>query len=143
MMEQLYNSVARTSSNVNAVEKKVVAISEPVERSKQRKETKEAERTQINQLEDGRRLNLTWIAQETEKDEFLKGLREYIQEGWPNDIPKKYRHWFRLIDKLTTEKRVVLFEDRVWIPEALKAITLKSLHVEHVGMVKMKATSRK
>ena len=47
------------------------------------------------------------------------------------------------LDSLTNEKGVVLFEDRVWIPEALKVIALQSLHVGHVGMVKMKAISRK
>lgn len=98
----------------------------------------EESRTEINYLNNSRELNLKWIADEISKDEYLKQLRDYVMNGWPNDIPKNYKHWYKNQIALSVEDNCLIFNHRVWIPSSLRKLALETLHQGHVGIGKMK-----
>ena len=115
----------------------------PSNEKPEEQDVEETMRSQINQLHNDKKLNLQWILDETQKDPFLTKLLEYIMNGWPSNIPKDFKHWFKSLDKLSAENGIVLFEDRVWMPGTLKKRALEALHDGHVGMVRMKTMAKK
>lgn len=98
----------------------------------------EESRSQINSLRSPKELNLNLICEKSDEDNFLSTLREYVADGWPVEVPVKFKPWYKQRASLSVERGCVLFEDRVWIPESLKSETLLKLHDGHAGIVKMK-----
>lgn len=103
----------------------------------------EEERAQVNCVSNNpKELNLNLIRMKTEEDDFLLTLRNYVSDGWPEEVPDRFKPWYKQRASLSTERGCVLFDDRVWIPESLKSEALRSLHNGHAGIVKMKLAAR-
>ena len=82
-------------------------------------------------------VNAYMVARETRKDSVLSKVLHFTQYGWPGRPEPKFQPYHKRL-KLTQEDGILLWNSRVVIPEVLRTLLLKSLHAEHLGMVKMK-----
>ncbi|XP_062711786.1 uncharacterized protein K02A2.6-like isoform X1 [Aedes albopictus] len=83
------------------------------------------------------------IAKETLRDEFLVKIMEYLRQGWPNRLDRRFRDVYSHHQELEEVEGCVLFHDRVIIPDTLKSNALKLLHRNHSGINKMKQLARR
>ena len=82
---------------------------------------------------------LRQIQEETDKDQDLKVLQQYIVEGWPDHqsqtlLPAKPYWNYR--DELSIEKGIILRGERIVIPESMHKEMLKRIHNSHLGIGK-------
>ena len=110
----------------------------PSRESPSPKDKEEEERAKVNVIIGNKGIDLTCIAKDTLSDEILKDLKKYLEKGWPNDIPRNMKQWYKQREKLDLARGCVMFEGRVWIPDTLKREMLGMLHHGHVGMTRMK-----
>lgn len=88
-------------------------------------------------------LNYKAIAAETEKDEFLLKIMEYLRKGWPNRLEKRFQGVYSHHQGLEIVDGCLLFKDRVVIPDCMKREVFKLLHRNHSGMHKIKQLARR
>lgn len=79
------------------------------------------------------------IQRESQSDEILVLVRNYIEFREENEKLKEWNHY---MSRLSTEFGVVWYEDRIVIPETLKKIALQVAHEGHPGMSAMKRKLR-
>ena len=89
--------------------------------------------------------SITWqdVQLATSNDETMMQLYNLIEEGIPEkraEWPEDTRHFFRFREDLSCFDNVLLYKDRVVIPESLQSRVLDSLHSAHQGTSQM--TSR-
>ena len=82
---------------------------------------------------------LRQIQEETDKDQDLKVLQQYIVEGWPDHqsqtlLPAKPYWNYR--DELSIEKGIILRGERIVIPQSMHKEMLKRIHNSHLGIGK-------
>lgn len=73
-----------------------------------------------------------------DQDPLLSTLRGYLLEGWPEDVPRDFKHWYKQVSELSVQDGCVLWGNRVWIPGALINKNFETLHEGHRGAVKMR-----
>lgn len=89
-------------------------------------------------------LNLKMIEKETIKDAYLSKLIEYILDGWPSSgVPKIYKDYYGANVSLSIEHGCIFYGNRVVVPNSLKEKALELLHINHIGIVRMKQMARK
>lgn len=89
-------------------------------------------------------LNIEMIRKFTEEDLELNRLREIVRKGWPKSgVPKDLKKYFSLNESLSVENDVLVYEERVIVPNCLKDKLLKILHSNHSGVVRMKELARR
>ncbi|XP_017881808.1 uncharacterized protein K02A2.6-like, partial [Ceratina calcarata] len=85
------------------------------------------------------------VGQETQRDEVLRIIYKYVNDGWPASESKlkeeEKPYWGKRVE-LNTEKNSVLWGYRVIIPKSLQTRVLEELHSSHLGVVKMKMIAR-
>ncbi|KAE8748061.1 hypothetical protein FOCC_FOCC005256, partial [Frankliniella occidentalis] len=81
----------------------------------------------------------------TAEDKGLQAVAQYYQHGWPPSIqkavPESHQYW-NIRNDLFTENGMVVLEDKVVVPEALRQRVLTKLHIPHLGIDKTKARAR-
>ncbi len=93
------------------------------------------------------RFSISWeaISRETNNDDCMRSLLEYISKGFPEHLPEhlsslkpywRYRHSFSELDG------VILYNDRVVIPPSLREKVIEILHSAHQGVTSMEARAR-
>ncbi|XP_055529901.1 uncharacterized protein K02A2.6-like [Wyeomyia smithii] len=88
-------------------------------------------------------INYKEIAKETEKDEFLQTIMNFLRKGWPERLERQFKEVYSHHLDLEVVEGCILFNDRVIIPESMKRRILKMLHVNHAGMTKIKQLARR
>ena len=80
----------------------------------------------------------------TAKDPVLSNVLACVKNGWPKEhVSDELAPYFSRRLELATEDDILLWNERVVIPTALRSILLKDLHGEHFGMVRMKQLARR
>lgn len=82
------------------------------------------------------------IALATKEDLVLKKVFEYVQKGWPKQIPECLKPYFTKRNELSIEEGCLYRGIRVIVPTKLRNKILQELHKGHQGMVRMKALAR-
>lgn len=83
------------------------------------------------------------IKEATRKDRILSRVLEYTLNGWPNHVADdELSPYFTRRHELSCDQGCLLWGMRVVIPEKLQERMLEELHIEHVGIVRMKALAR-
>lgn len=82
------------------------------------------------------------VRKATRTDRVLSQVREYVQKGWPNQVPQDLQIFKSKQDEITLEFDCLLWGIRVIIPQSLQAIVLQSLHASHPGITRMKSIAR-
>jgi len=72
----------------------------------------------------------------------LSQVHTFTREGWPASTSERFKAFQERQDELTTQGHVVLWGNRVVIPEKLRANMLEELHRNHPGITRMKALAR-
>ena len=80
---------------------------------------------------------------ETSKDEILRKVMDHTNNGWDNNPPKELLPYYQRHFEITIEHDMLLWGDRVIIPDSLREILLLGyLHAEHMGIVRSKQLAR-
>lgn len=77
--------------------------------------------------------------QETEKDEILKKVKKYYLKGWPQNKHKENKilmAFKNVKDELMVIEDIVLYKDKIVVPDKLKQEMLKLAHEGHFGINK-------
>lgn len=78
-------------------------------------------------------------------DLLLSTVVDFCLKGWPDnksDIPDRLRQYFKISDSLSFSNGLLLFTNKVKVPESLRKNMLKLLHEGHVGIEKAKSRAR-
>ena len=89
---------------------------------------------------------LQLFAEETEKDERLKKLKQYIEEGWPSDyksLPKDLGAYWGIQAELTVERGIILRGEQIVIPPSMRKLIKDTVHEGHLGKTKCKTRARR
>ena len=68
-----------------------------------------------------------------------------ISTGWPanvNSVPLSLRSFWKLRHELHCAKKLILLNNRIIIPQAMRMYLLQSIHQGHMGIEKSKACAR-
>ena len=82
------------------------------------------------------------IANWTAKDPVLSQVRQFVEQGWPVQVPDDLEAYGRRKHKLSVQHGVLFWGARVVIPPKGRDTLLDELHDTHPGIVKMKAVAR-
>lgn len=79
---------------------------------------------------------------EVKKNEFKKATENdvVLLSGWPdkNKIPCHLRNYYKLKDELLVCNDVLLFKNKIVVPDSLRPAMLQKLHKGHLGIEKVK-----
>ena len=86
--------------------------------------------------------SITWddVRAATSSDPDMRALSDLIHDGFPStaaELPPAVRPYHRYREKLNDYDGVLLYNDRVIIPPALRDRTLQALHAAHQGVTMM------
>ena len=79
------------------------------------------------------------IKQETQKDQMLQKVIQFLRWSWPSDLTGELQQFQRRRDSLAIIDECLMFGDRVVIPTKLGRAVLKQLHSGHPGINRKKA----
>lgn len=82
---------------------------------------------------------------ETSNDLQLKIVIDYCINGWPenkSNIPEFICTYYKIKDSLTISDGLLLFCEKIVVPNSLRSEMLRLLHEGHVGIEKCKARAR-
>lgn len=82
------------------------------------------------------------IRKETNQDKILVEVINYLKSGWPEKVPDYLKPYRVKAESLCTENGCLFYINRIVIPSVLHMKVLKSLHENHIGIVKMKMVAR-
>ena len=93
----------------------------------------ETDETTILFIQDNVTVKAECVAVETKKDPILRKVLEFTKNGWNvNKIPELLPYYQRRFE-ISIENEILLWGERVIIPNSLREILLKDLHTEHYG----------
>ena len=82
------------------------------------------------------------LALATCQDSLLGKIHDYIRNGWPVTTSTEYQPFRDRQQQLSTEGQIVLWGNRVIVPEKLRSAILAELHRNHPGITRMKGLAR-
>lgn len=82
------------------------------------------------------------IAKWTVTDPVLSQVRQYVEQGWPPQVPGGFEAYVCRKSELSVQHGVLMWGARVIIPPKGRETLLDELHATHPGIVKMKALAR-
>ena len=85
------------------------------------------------------------LIMETSRDRTLNALKEYVYNGWPENIkelPTELRAYWPYRDELAIEGGVMFKGKQVLIPQPLRQSILEKLHLSHTGIEKTRQLAR-
>ena len=82
------------------------------------------------------------VSRETVSDGVLSKVMYYVMHGWPSKVAEDFMPYSKIKNSLTIERNCLLSGFKVIIPPKLKISVLEQLHLNHPGVVKMKALAR-
>lgn len=81
------------------------------------------------------------VSEETQRDADLSQVIEFVNNGWPNDIPSHLKPFWQRSLELSTLQGCLLRGDQVVIPLPLRQKVLDAIHASHHGIVRTKAAA--
>ena len=93
-------------------------------------------------IEENQTVTAECVSAETKKDDILRQLVEHTRNGWGNNPLTLLLPYFQRRYEITIENNLLLWGERVIVPESLREILLRDLHVEHLGIVRSKQLAR-
>lgn len=90
-------------------------------------------------------ISISNIHRHQREDENFKNIYNFIKTGWPskNDLTPDLFPYFRVRDELSIDNNIIIRDERILIPPALREFILVKAHEGHPGIVRMKRQLRK
>lgn len=88
---------------------------------------------------------LEQIRDAVDKDAIIQKAMNYTRYGWPshmNTVPIELRDMFASRSELSIAQGLLLYRDRIVIPEQLRVDVLNSIHEGHLGLNKCRARAQ-
>ena len=82
------------------------------------------------------------IKSETQHDQLLCQVMDYVQTSWPASRTGNVLHLYQRRDSLSIVDGCLMFGGRVVIPLSLRKLLLHQFHTSHPGISRMKAVAR-
>nr|CAD2158036.1 unnamed protein product [Meloidogyne enterolobii]CAD2205428.1 unnamed protein product [Meloidogyne enterolobii] len=83
------------------------------------------------------------IAEETDKDPVLSAVKKCIDQGWPRkNEDQQLAAFYPKRDAISEIEGCLIYGQRMIIPKSLQSRILKTLHIAHPGIVRMKAIAK-
>ena len=84
------------------------------------------------------------LRQQTRADSVLQKVLQYKRHGWPEkrQLAEVLIPYFRKRDELSIDSDILLWHERVIIPETMRSSVLHALHEGHPGIVGMRSLAR-
>lgn len=82
---------------------------------------------------------LATIRLATENDEELQEVINMTLRGWPtyfDDVPKHIQKYYELRGHLSVSEGLLLYNDRIYVPQSLRSSLLEKIHDGHQGVTK-------
>lgn len=79
------------------------------------------------------------VKEATDRDEELQAVMDYIVSGWPEyvrDLPTYLHKYYEIRHHLSVSERLLLYDDRIYIPKSLQKYILERIHDGHQGINK-------
>ena len=97
----------------------------------------------INILDKGS-FDFSMIKEYIERDTLLCRVRNFVRKGFPSgkDIEDCMLPFFKIRNDLSLHENVLLYRNRILVPEMLRKRVMEMLHDSHKGIVAMKAEAR-
>ncbi len=79
------------------------------------------------------------VKRETELDFELQRVRKYVTDGWPryaDNVPQALKSYYSARHHMSVFQDLVLYDDRIIIPQKMRSDILQRLHSGHQGIVK-------
>ena len=105
-------------------------------------ENEKVENDLILMVRDNETVTADCIASETRKDKVLREVIEFTRNGWDSSFEDNLLPYFKRRFELSVENDILLWGERVVIPDSLREILLRDLHTEHLGIVRSKQLAR-
>lgn len=98
----------------------------------------------LNYFAENPYVNFEFVKRQIKFDNVLSKILNFVRSDWPNYAKKDnlFKPYFDLRNQLTIEDEVLLWNNRVVIPNNLRKSMLLQLHSSHMGVVKMKSIAR-
>lgn len=98
----------------------------------------------VNLLNENKSFDFNVVKECTMKDSLLCTIREFVKNGFPNvkDIDTSVWPYYKVKHDLSLYEDVLLYRNRVIVPETLRKHVMDMLHEGHKGTVAMKAEAR-
>ena len=99
--------------------------------------------TQVIMVIDELPMTAAQVAKESSKDKHLATVLTSVQHGrWPSKISEDLLPYYRRANELSVVDGCLLWGRWVIIPKSLHKMLLAELHVNHIGMTRMKSFVR-
>jgi hypothetical protein len=88
---------------------------------------------------------VTEFQEATSKDNVLKIVKSFVEQGWPKDkkkIQDNVKHYFKIRNDLALEDGILFLNDKLVVPNELRMQMLKLLHESHLGIEKTRRRAR-
>jgi transposase InsO family protein len=95
----------------------------------------------VENVEETTNLTSKTLIQQTMKDALLSRVIFYTQKGWPAEkekVPVDVRPYYERRNELSFERKILLCQNRIVIPEKLRKNVLTELHLAHFGISSMR-----
>ena len=81
---------------------------------------------------------MTAIRQASENDDIIRRAMEYTLDGWPriNEVPAKLREYHQVRADLSVAEGLLLYGQRIAIPQSMRQNMLQRIHDGHLGINK-------
>ena len=87
---------------------------------------------------------MTAIRQASENDDIIRRAMEYTLDGWPriNEVPAKLREYHQVRADLSIADGLLLYGQRIAIPQSMKQDMLQRIHDGHLGINKCRERAK-
>lgn len=97
----------------------------------------------LNALSSNEILDIGMIRKYQQNDVLLQQVYKNVKYGWSKNESVQLKEYFKIKNNFGIENGILLFNDRVIVPEKLKEEIVKLFHDNHNGLVRMKMAARK
>ena len=85
---------------------------------------------------------LKLMQEETQKDEELQVVQNYIENGWPQKVKTDLQKYQQAQGDLSIINGLVTFNSRIVIPKSQRSYVLRKLHESHLGIEKCRQNAQ-
>jgi len=90
-------------------------------------------------------IRLADVRRATASDRDLQSVMQYTLSGWPDSVdslPENVKRYFSISSHLSISDQLLLYDDRIYIPQSLQPFVLDRIHDGHQGVTKCRERAR-